>query len=87
MGSNNTRIRGVALELLFHQGPMTVISLRDAIQSAGGIRVVPSQQRITALLSRYRLRLLDQRRCKLTTVGNTRLFTISTAKLFIHLTT
>ena len=52
MGSNNTRIRGVALELLFHQGPMTVISLRDALQSAGGIRVVPSQQRITALLSR-----------------------------------
>ena len=44
MGSNNTRNRGVALELLFHQA-MTVISLRDALQSMGGIRVViPSQQ-------------------------------------------
>jgi hypothetical protein len=43
MGSNNTRIRGVALDLLFHEGPMTVLSLRDALQEAGGI---------TALLSR-----------------------------------
>ena len=52
MGSNNTRIRGVALDLLFHNGPMTVDSLRDALQRAGGIRGVPSQQRITALLTR-----------------------------------
>ena len=52
MGSNNTRIRGVAIDLLFHHGPMTVGALRDALQTAGGIRVVPSQQRITALLSR-----------------------------------
>jgi len=52
MGSNNTRIRGAAIDLLFHDGPMTVLALRDALQSAGGIRVVPSQQRITALLSR-----------------------------------
>ena len=52
MGSNNTRIRGVALELLFVDGPMTVDALRDALQRAGGIRVVPSQQRITALLTR-----------------------------------
>ena len=52
MGSNNTRIRGASIDLLFHDGPMTVLALRDALQSAGGIRVVPSQQRITALLSR-----------------------------------
>lgn len=52
MGSNNTRIRGVAFEILFHHGPLTVLSLRDMLQSEGGIRVVPSQQRLTALLSR-----------------------------------
>jgi hypothetical protein len=52
MGSNNTRIRGAAIDLLFYEGPMTINSLRDALQSGGGIRVVPSQQRITALLSR-----------------------------------
>ena len=52
MGSNNTRIRGVAFEILFHNGPLTVDALRDALQSSAGIRVVPSQQRITALLSR-----------------------------------
>ena len=52
MGSNNTRIRGVALEILFSDGPMTVIALRDSLQTSGGIRVVPSQQRMTALLSR-----------------------------------
>ena len=52
MGSNNTRIRGASIDLLFNEGPMTVLALRDALQSAGGIRVVPSQQRITALLSR-----------------------------------
>ncbi len=52
MGSNNTRIRGAAIDLLFNEGPMTVLSLRDALQTQGGNRVVPSQQRITALLSR-----------------------------------
>ena len=52
MGSNNTRIRVVALDVLFNEGPMTVGALRDALQLSGGIRVVPSQQRITALLSR-----------------------------------
>ena len=52
MGSNNTRIRGVALDILFHQGPLTVLALRDALHNGEGIRVVPSQQRITALLSR-----------------------------------
>jgi len=31
---------------------MTVLTLRDALQTQGGNRVVPSQQRITALLSR-----------------------------------
>lgn len=52
MGSNNTRIRSASMEILFAQGPLTVDALRDLLQSTGGIRVVPSQQRITALLSR-----------------------------------
>ncbi len=52
MGSNNTRIRSATIDLLFHRGPMTVEALRDALHSSSGVRVVPSQQRITALLSR-----------------------------------
>tara|TARA_Y100000004_G_scaffold72658_1_gene81570 strand:- start:841 stop:1236 length:396 start_codon:yes stop_codon:yes gene_type:complete len=52
MGSNNTRIRGVALDILFADGPMTVEALRDSLQRNGGIRVVPSQQRMTAILTR-----------------------------------
>jgi hypothetical protein len=52
MGSNNTRIRGVALDILFADGPMTVDALRDSLQRNGGIRVVPSQQRMTAILTR-----------------------------------
>ena len=52
MGSNNTRIRGVAIDVLFDEGPMTIEALRDALQNNGGIRVVPSQQRLTALLTR-----------------------------------
>ena len=52
MGSNNTRIRSAALDLLFSEGPMTIDELRDKLHGSSGVRVVPSQQRITALLSR-----------------------------------
>ena len=52
MGSNNTRIRSAALDILFSDGPMTSDELRDRLHNSNGVRVVPSQQRITALLSR-----------------------------------
>lgn len=52
MGSNNTRIRSAALDILFSDGPMTSDELRDRLHNSSGVRVVPSQQRITALLSR-----------------------------------
>ena len=52
MGSNNTRVRAAAIDLLFTDGPMTVDELRDKLHGTNGVRVVPSQQRITALLSR-----------------------------------
>ena len=52
MGSNNTRIRSAAIDLLFQDGPMTIDELRDRLHGSSGVRVVPSQQRITALLSR-----------------------------------
>ena len=63
MGSNNTRIRVVALDVLFNEGPMTVGALRDALQLSGGIRVLLYYH------APCRLRLLDQQRCKLTMVG------------------
>ena len=52
MGSNNTRVRSAALDILFSAGPMTSDELRDRLHNTNGVRVVPSQQRITALLSR-----------------------------------
>lgn len=42
----------MALDILFADGPMTVEALRDSLQRNGGIRVVPSQQRMTAILTR-----------------------------------
>lgn len=52
MASSNTRIRGIILELLFEEGPLTIPRLRDRLGSGGQTRNVPSQQRLASILTR-----------------------------------
>lgn len=52
MASHNTRLRGIVLELLFDEGPLTIPRLRDRLGAAGQTRNVPSQQRLASILTR-----------------------------------
>lgn len=52
MASSNTRIRGIILDLLFDEGPLTIPRLRDRLGSDGQTRNVPSQQRLASILTR-----------------------------------
>jgi hypothetical protein len=51
MASHNTRIRGIILDLLFDEGPLTIPRLRDRLSNSGS-RNVASQQRLASILTR-----------------------------------